>query len=51
MNKLRLIGILLSIIAIMLCPFGGVSDFESVLIVINCMLIGINVATWRGNDK
>ena len=47
MNKLRLIGILLSITAIVLFSFGGISDIESVLIALNCMLIGINVATWR----
>ena len=51
MNKLRIIGILLGIIAIMLFCFGGVSDVESVLIALNCMLIGINVATWSGNDQ
>lgn len=47
MNKLRLIGILLSIIAIVLFSIDGVSDIESVLIALNCMLIGINVATWE----
>lgn len=46
MKKLRLIGILSSIVAIVLFSFGGVSDIESVLIVLNCMLIGINVAAW-----
>ena len=47
MNKLRLIGLLLSIIAIVLFSIGGVSDIESVFIALNCMLIGINIATWR----
>lgn len=47
MNKLRLIGILLSIIAIVLFSIGGVSGTDSIWIAINCMIIGINVATWR----
>ena len=47
MNKLRIIGIAFSIIAIALFPIGGVSDFESVLIALNCMVIGIHVAAWR----
>ena len=47
MNKLRLIGILFSIIAIALFSIGGVSGTDSIGIAINYMLIGINIATWR----
>ena len=47
MNKIRVIGILSSIVAIILFSIGGVSDIDSIGIAINCMLLGINVATWR----
>ena len=47
MNKLRIIGIVSSIIAIVLFSIGGVSGTDSIGIAINCMLLGINVATWR----
>ena len=51
MNKLRLVVILFSIIAIVLFSLGGVSDIESAMIALNFMLIGINVATLRENDQ
>ena len=47
MNKIRIIGILSSIIAIVLFSIGGVSGIEPVLIGLNYILIGINITTWR----
>lgn len=47
MNKIRIIGLVSSIIAIVLFSFGVVSDADLIGIAITWMIIGISVDTWR----